>query len=139
MTPIKIKYTVKRENGHIFSEIFTLKQIEYGDAARFLELNYAREIDIFKDQYTGKHDSERNELFQNDILQSLHFESKGVKHYLYHQIIWSKKYDGWFAKNVLNDNLESNGHIQLWVYFNNAKEIKLYSNIHENKELLNDN
>lgn len=135
---IIIRYTVKRKNGHIFSERFPLKDIENGYVKRWFENNHiGGDDEIFKDQYTGKHDTLDNDLYQNDIIQSLHFISKGIKHYLYHQIIWSKKYDGWFAKNVNSEDLEDNGHIQLWVYFNNAKEIKLYSNIHENKELLN--
>ena len=68
MREIKFKYIVRRKNGHIFSEIFTLKQIENGEALKFLELNHAREKDVFKCQYIEMEDKYSVEAYDGDII-----------------------------------------------------------------------
>ena len=66
---IKFRYTVKRPNGHVFSEVFTLKQIENGEALKFLELNHAREKDVTKEQYTGRKTKAGKEIYEGDTFE----------------------------------------------------------------------
>jgi len=50
----KLRYTVKRKNGHIFSEIFSLREIEDGYVKKWFENNHIGGADeIFKEQYAG--------------------------------------------------------------------------------------
>jgi hypothetical protein len=44
MTEIKIRYTVKRENGFTFSQIFSIQDIERGDAKLWFERNYVSDV-----------------------------------------------------------------------------------------------
>ncbi len=71
---------------------------------------------------------------ENDIIRTDHFiDTNGKQQYLYHQIVWSEKYLGWFAKNCGNDgnfNEMDNGNIQLWVFVKGADR-KLTGTIHD--------
>ena len=80
-TELKFKYVVKRQNGHVFSEIFTMKQIENGEALKFLNLNHAREMDVFKYQYIGKLDIKGKEIYEGNLVQY----REGIEH-------WNGKY-----------------------------------------------
>ena len=81
------------------------------------------------EQYIGyKH------WFENDIIRTGHFiDNNGKQQYLYHQIVWSEKYFGWFAKNCGNDgsfNEKDNGNIQLWVFVKDGNR-EIIGTIHD--------
>ncbi len=55
---IKIKYICKRENGHIFSEIFTLEKIEKGEVSQWYLVNNIGGRDVvYKCLYTSLKDN----------------------------------------------------------------------------------
>ncbi len=87
-------------------------------------------------QFTGLKDKNGKEVYDGDILKSLHFiEANKKKHYLYHKVGWCERLTGWQAVSAKQDGTEPNGNPQLWVYFKNT-EFVVYGNIHENPELL---
>jgi len=78
-------------------------------------------------QFTGLKDKNGVELYDRDIIQSLHFiDHLGVENYLRFVVRWSESFKGWVA--VMGDGTE----MQIWVY----AEFKVIGNIHENPELL---
>jgi hypothetical protein len=82
MREIKFKYLVKRNsNGHIFSKIFTLAQIEDGDVNQWIKINIICRSELYKLQYTGRKDKKNKEIYANDILRTPH--DSELK-YLYH-------------------------------------------------------
>lgn len=102
------------------------------------------ELDATICRSTGKYFADDTQLYENDILKSLHFVEGNKKHYMYHIVKWSNIYDCWMAINRENYNYEfekdrdkwSNGNLPLWVYFDTALEYEICGNVFENAELL---
>ena len=57
---IKIKYTVKRENGYTFTRIFQIQEIENGEVKQWIDVNFITEAQItrnlLKPEGEWKHD-----------------------------------------------------------------------------------
>ncbi len=72
---IKYRYTITKPNKPIVSEIFTLKQIESGEALNFIQRHNPREMDIMKERYIRIKDysnpdvyPEGREIFEGDAV-----------------------------------------------------------------------
>jgi hypothetical protein len=94
MQEIKIRYTVRRQNGFVFSEIFTLEQIEKGEVAEWIKINYINTDDLHKDIFTSKQDKSYNKpfiIFAKYLICSI---SKQLYSFLsaIRYLIWAAKY-----------------------------------------------
>lgn len=65
---IKYHYLVVRHNGHRFGRVFTLDEIEVGDANGWLKANNVGEY--HRREYTGLHDRAGREIYEGDLIQS---------------------------------------------------------------------
>ena len=63
MKEIKFRYTCKRDNGWIFSEIFTLNQIENGEVSLWIKVNIIKEEQITREQFTSFYDKNKKEVY----------------------------------------------------------------------------
>ena len=68
MNPIKIRYTCVKPK-HIFSQIFTLEEIEQGKAAKWMEVNITSSGIVHRDLWIGAQDGNENDIFVNDKLK----------------------------------------------------------------------
>lgn len=85
-------------------------------------------------QYTGMKDKNGKMVFEGDIFRSVHFESRDGMHYLNHIVEWSDRLFGWYMKNA--HPCAKDGHLQMWIYFNNAISPEVIGNIHDNPDLI---
>jgi uncharacterized phage protein (TIGR01671 family) len=91
-------------------------------------------------QFTGLHDKNGKEIYESDLVRSIHFEdAEGKTHYLIHKIVWSDIYSGWIAVSQGDKEMPpfiKAGTIQLFTYMKFAQGVEIIGNIHENPELL---
>ncbi len=71
MRGIKFRYTCDRGNGHIFSEDFTLNEIERGEASHWIAKNLVAEGQLHRRQYIEQKDKNRVEIYEGDIVKRL--------------------------------------------------------------------
>ena len=135
MKEIKFRYIVKRKNGYVFSELFTIEQIEKGKANLFIKVNHVNPNELTREQYTGLKDKNGKEIYPGDIIQTSNHNKKWD--------IWEPEEMGTTVAKVVLDrglriewsnwkmeNTESNSVFS-------QRYCKIIGNIHENPELLN--
>ena len=66
---IKYRYTITKLNKPVVSEIFTLKQIENGEALKWIYQYDPREMDIVKEQFINRWDVKGIELYVGDMVE----------------------------------------------------------------------
>jgi len=90
MREIKFRYTVIRENGYVFSGIFTLEQIEKGEVKIWSEMNHVNMDAVKKNQFIGLHDKTDREIYEGDIVHYIYLPGKTFWNYEGDAIIeWS--------------------------------------------------
>lgn len=67
----RFKYVCKRSNGHTFQQIFSMKQIEFGETLKWIEANYIIEKELFKCQFIGLKDENKIEIYEEDIVRTI--------------------------------------------------------------------
>jgi hypothetical protein len=65
---MKIRYTCQRENGFTFSEIFTIEQLEVGEAETWFAFNFVDRTNVHRDLFTSYKDEEKTDIYENDIV-----------------------------------------------------------------------
>lgn len=84
-------------------------------------------------QSTGMADKNGKQIFEGDILATLHFLDVEGWHYLHHIVEWSDKYSGWFCRSTGSKG-GNDDNIQFWVYA--KKEFEVVGNIYQLPKLL---
>lgn len=89
-------------------------------------------------QYTGLNDKDGKEIWEEDIMKSLHPMEVKKKNWLYHFVKFDVSYSCFAAISAgcYDENLTNNVNVMLFVYIRNAHEISVIGNIHDNPELL---
>lgn len=135
MREIKYRYTCQRDNGHTFSQIFTLEQIEQGAAKRWIDLNFVGMFHLKRDAYTGLKDKNGKEIYEGDILADVgvdEYNILGIVRYGDDGVTWTS------GSYYLADK---GGYATDWAFEFGGKPdswdaLEVIGNIYENSELL---
>ena len=124
MREIKVRYTCRRGNGHIFSRIFTLEQIESCYLRQWWELNYISGSELYKDQYTGLLDKNGVEIYAGDIYEEMSW------------IGWCDKCASFELFFVDFCCASCSGDVRWWEVVEEIPHRTILGNIYQNPELL---
>ena len=122
MKELKFRYTCKRDNGHTFSETFTIEQIEQGDAKRWIDGNFVGMFNLKRDQYTGRKLKSGEEVYDGDLIQSFGDNP--------HEIYWDDRTASFRGRVNGEMQFDKTMPIDMMLY-----KGKMVGNIYENPEL----
>ena len=126
-------WEVNKGLGGRMTEPFTLIDIHN---RKYVATGFADRIEFM--QFTGLLDKNGKEIYEGDILRSLHYklENQDPK-YLYHKVIYDTNHAFFDAINVTNkdESLLTNGNCFLYVALKD-NTIEVIGNIYENPDLL---
>lgn len=128
------------EGFHLFGEIMAFHQIEQYlfetkavDGVPTIE----RWNDIEVMQFTGLKDKNGKEIYESDIIRTLHFRTESEVSYLFHKVVYDNERATFNAINLMNKDefLTTNGNCFLYVALKDST-CEVVGNIYSNPELL---
>lgn len=88
-------------------------------------------------QFTGLLYKDGKEIYEGDLLRFINHYEKGIPYHVYHVVLWSYKFHMWYCFHSKNKKEEGiQGNCFLYSYAKASPAFELYSNIHDNPELL---
>ena len=118
---MELRYTVKRKNGHIFSRIFTIEEIEHGEVVFWIQTNNIIESDLIREQYTEKKDKNGKKIFVGDqAIITYEYITRAVD-------ITFKDCSFWITDNGITN-------FDCWLESKGITSIEIIGNIHEPKD-----
>jgi uncharacterized phage protein (TIGR01671 family) len=135
MREIKFRYTVKRENGYVFSRIFSLEEIERGEVIIWANANIVDLKKAVRKQFTGLRDKNGREIYEGDVVScdEIHIHDMSDPDPFKRRIGWHDD-TGSFGFFMMDGRPHASG----YTYCKNNLETIFYviGTIHENPELL---
>ena len=138
MREIKIRYTVVRNNGHVFKEIFPLHDIENGYVKTWLTMNHVGKCsELHKDQNTGLQDRNGVDIYCGDIVECEYYPDLPTTKEL-DTLVWRGVVE-WGADAAFHViRIDTRGCYAVRYGGSAVKRWDVIGNIHENPELLED-
>ena len=120
MVDIKLKYLCERENGHCFSKVFKLYQIENGEAKEWMIVNnvYINDKTVHRLRFTEQKDKNREDIYEGHIM-------KNPKNNV---VVYISFKDGIFGFTRDTDNA--------FTFMDESNRWEIIGDIYENSELI---
>lgn len=127
------------EGFHIFGEctLFGLIQIYCLENRENGECSLERMNEIEVTEFTGLKDKNGKDLYEGDVLRTLHFQTESTINYMFHKVVYDEVRGTFNAINVMNkdEEITTNGNCFLYVALKD-KTCEVIGNVFETPELL---